>query len=385
MTGIKDVKNDKSYQICFEDECFKKWYEVLTAQKKSTAETYKYGVIQFAKQFNKSPQKLIEEARKDYENRVPPWEHKHIQKIEAFIHQMTINDQMASNTKINRLKAIKHFYSFYKIPVIGVKHTFLSSPSETYQDIPLLKIEDIRKAIHATGTNKMLRALILTLLSSGQGQAEIRALKGKHLKTIVQNTAIVNMTRGKTNTRYTFFIGKEALEAIKEYKNIIKDDEFIFTQKDKDIPFSPQDFDGHLVRICEKIGLERGYFAPHRFRHFFKSTLSGNVDTTFIEYMMGHKLPGVESAYFKGTEKILEQYLKNIHLLTVFEEKEVLQKELDDLKSKDRLEVETLKAQLDTTQKDMASMKRAVEFFNSLTPEDKAQMTILRLGKKPKE
>ena len=37
----------------------------------------------------------------------------------------------------------------------------------------------------------------------------------------------------------------------------------------------------------------------------------------------------------------------------------------------------------DATQKDMESMKRAVDFFNSLTPEDKAQMTILRLGKNP--
>lgn len=42
-----------------------------------------------------------------------------------------------------------------------------------------------------------------------------------------------------------------------------------------------------------------------------------------------------------------------------------------------------LKAQMDAQQKDMASMRTAVDFFNSLTPEDKAQMTILRLGKNP--
>lgn len=379
MTGKNEVKEDKTYEKYVNDEYFKLWFSSL---KKNTAYSYQYGIILFCKHCQKTPTQLIKESQKDYVNRVAPWEHKHIKQIESFITYLKNNISLSNGTKLNRLKAVKNFYEFNKIPVMGIKSNIVNAPTEKYQDIPLLKLEDIRKAIHATGTNKMLRALILTLLSSGQGQAEIRALKGKHLKTIVQNVAIVDMTRGKTNRRYSFFIGKEAIEAIKDYKPEIKDDELIFTQSNGN-PLTPQDFDGYILRLCDQIGFERGYFSPHRFRHFFKSTLTGNIDTTFIEYMMGHKLPGVESSYFKGSEKILEQYLKNIHLLTAFEEKEVLQKELDVLRSKDRLEVETLKSQLDATQKDMASMRTAVDFFNSLTPEDKAQMTILRLGKNP--
>jgi hypothetical protein len=38
------------------------------------------------------------------------------------------------------------------------------------------------------------------------------------------------MIRGKTKRRYTFFIGSEALEAIKEYKPNLKDDEYVFSK-----------------------------------------------------------------------------------------------------------------------------------------------------------
>jgi hypothetical protein len=36
MAGIK-YHNDKFFKSCSEDEYFKKWFEVLSAQKKSTA------------------------------------------------------------------------------------------------------------------------------------------------------------------------------------------------------------------------------------------------------------------------------------------------------------------------------------------------------------
>ena len=48
-----------------------------------------------------------------------------------------------------------------------------------------------------------------------------------------------------------------------------------------------------------------------------------------------------------------------------------------------KAQMDAQQTKMDATQKDMESMKRAVDFFNSLTPEDKAQMTILRLGKNP--
>lgn len=164
----------------------------------------------------KKPSVLINEARQDYINRVAPWEVRHTKYIEDFV--KSFDGEKAIWTYLSMIKAIKSFYKFNKIPMYEINHNITSNATDSYLETPILKIEDIRKAIQICGNNKLFKALILTLLSSGQGQAEIQKLKGKHLKDVRNGVAIVNMTRSKTNTRYTFFIGTEALEAIKEYK-----------------------------------------------------------------------------------------------------------------------------------------------------------------------
>ncbi len=308
----------------------------------------------------------LDEAREDYVNRVPPWELRHVKRIDAFLTFLkTKNGELANHTKLNYIKAVKHFYIFNKIPVALNKTGVTQSASEKYLDIPRLKIEDIRKAILSTGMDKFLKAYILTTLSSGQGQNEVRALKGKHLRNVVNDVAVVNMTRGKTQRRYFFFIGKEALEAIKEYKPNIKDNEFVFTEKrevNANKPLTPQETTTAFERHAMKLGFDKGYFAPHRFRHYFKSVLTGNMDATFVEYLMGHKLSGVESSYFLGNQnQMLEQYIKNMDKLTVFTDKEVLQKQYDELKEVHDTETENLKKNYDDLKSRMESFIKAFE------------------------
>ncbi len=76
---------------------------------------------------------------------------------------------------------------------------------------------------------------------------EVRKLQGRHLKNIVRGVAVIGMTRGKTNRRYTFFLGAEALEAIREYKPELKDDEYIFIHRDG-TQLRPQEVDNMLAR-----------------------------------------------------------------------------------------------------------------------------------------
>lgn len=337
MTYKSEVKTDKSYGLCKDDPTFLEWKESLEQRNKGTAHSYHYGIIYFSKFCKKSPAELLKEAKDDYINRVPPWELRHVKYIEKFASYLLNDGQTQSaSTKLNFIKAVKHFYAYYKIPVVGVKHGLNNvGVTERYQNIPLLKLEDIRKAVLACGTNKMVKGMILTLLSSGQGQYELRSIKGKHLKNIVNNVAIVEMIRGKTKRRYTFFIGSEALEAIGEYKPHLQDNEYLFSKVRTHNPLSSQEFDNFMKRISESVGLNKSYFSPHRFRHYFKSSLTGNMEHTYIEFLMGHKLPGVESNYFLGNrDNMIEAYLKNQHLLTVFTDKEVLQKQYDELKSK---------------------------------------------------
>lgn len=321
------------------DSIFKLWHEALMIHSRNTGKAYQNGLEHFCEFTKKTPSELIGEARDDYINKVPPWELHHIKDIEAFINYMkSMNGEVSNNSKLLWLKAVKHFYIANKIPVMGVKAQIAAVARDEYLDIPPLKLEDIRKAVEACGLDKMRRALFLTSITSAQGSAEITKLKGKHLKHRVSGVAVINTTRDKdiSRHRYIFFIGAEALQAIAEYKPNLKDDEYVFTPvRGGERRLLPQEVVYHFRTIAEKCGFSGGYFNSHRGRHLFKTTMTGNMDSRFIEYIMGHTLPGVESSYFLGQEdKLLEAYLKNQHLLSIFTPQEILQREYDELKRK---------------------------------------------------
>jgi integrase len=352
-------------KIVMADKCFEKWQDSIKG-KINTQLKYKYGILKYCEHTGKEPTTLINEAKEDYINRVTPWELRHVNALESFVSSFK-NDTTISNwTKLGWINSVKNFYAFHKIPIPEINKTGIdSSATEEYRDIPVLKLEDIRKGVNICGDNLLLKALILTFLSSGQGQAEIQKLKGKHLKNVVNGIAVVNMTRGKTNNRYTFFIGSEALDAIKEYKPGLKDEDFIFTQASRDRPINDSYVGTMFARHAEKLGFDRGYFAPHRYRHFFKTSLTGLVDSLFIEFWMGHKPKGTDANYFLGTSiqgRMLDAYTKNLDKLTVFTDKEVLQKQYDELKGKVDIEKEELKARLDNIEKTMEDMmKKRIE------------------------
>lgn len=329
--GLKNkLKDDKVYSA---------WIKSLSDR---TASRYRYGIIAYCDYTEKSCRVLINEAREDYVNRAAPWELRHIKEFEGFIQALKSDKilradgkKLSNWAKLGYVNAIRHFYQLNKIPVESLnKVNIPAMASEKYLDLEGLKLDDIRKAVLSCGVDeKLTKALILTFLSSGQAQAEIQKLQGRHLKNVVNDVAIVNMTRGKTNRRYMFFIGQEALTAIHDYKPNIGDNDFVFTQKTKDKPLNDTYIGTIFKRLAAKLGWERSYFQPHRFRHYFKSQLSGSMDSTFIEYFLGHKLPGVESNYFLGNQdKMLEQYTKNQDKLTVFTNAETLQKQYDNLK-----------------------------------------------------
>ncbi|MFA4956367.1 MAG: site-specific integrase [Candidatus Methanoperedens sp.] len=332
-----DIKNDALYNS---------W---LSTMKKNTKKSYAYGLLEYCRFLDKTPVQLIDEARRDYLDRVPPWEVRPVIDLERYT-EFLKSESSANMTKLTRINAIKNFYKFNKIPLLVNASNIANITTEKYLDIPVMKIEDIRKFVNTCGSKLKLKALILTFISSGQAQGEILKLKGKHLKNIVSGVAIVNLTRGKTNQRYTFFISGEALEAIKEYKKDIPDEEYIFTlDKNKD-PLVIEIVDNMFARHARGLGYDRAYFSPHRARHFFKTSLTGIVDSTFVEYWLGHKPRGTDANYFIGSsiqDRMLEAYIKNLDMLTVFTDKEVLQKQYDELKGKVDVEKEELKTRID--------------------------------------
>lgn len=351
----------------------------LNTMKKNTKKSYGYGLLEFCRFLNKSPLQLIEEAREDYLARVAPWEVRHVKEIEKFT-EFLKNGPSSNMTKLTRINAVKNFYKFNKIPILVNNNYIANVTTDKYLDIPVLKMEDIRKFTNACGSKLKLKALILTFISSGQAQGEVLKLKGKHLKNIVNGIAIVNLTRGKTNQRYTFFISGEALNAIKDYKKDIPDEEYIFTLDKNKTPLSIESVDNMFARHAESLGYERSYFSPHRGRHFFKTSLTGLVDSIFVEFWLGHKPRGTDVNYFKGTsiqDRMLEAYIKNLDKLTVFTDAEVLQKEYDALKGKVDIEKVELKAKLEAQQVQMDAQQKDMEDFKKSIRDDILKATKL--------
>ena len=330
------------------DKVEKEWFDSL---KRSTANCYDNGLMHFCEFTKMTPEQLLAEAKEDYINRVPPWELRYIKKIENFQDWLRKSEDIkhkrrygngekliSNNSKSTWIKSVKSFYSFYKIPASIVRRSGIPSVvREEYAELPPLKLEDVRKALVACGVDKMKKALILTILQSVQGQSEVRNLKGKHLKNIKLGVAIINTHREKdfNKRRYICFIGHEALAAIREYKENIPDNEFVFTQPTTGKPLTKSSVSDIFGLITEKCGFQPGYFNAHRVRHYWKTMLTGKEDKDIVEYIMGHKLKGTDGNYFLGREdELLEVYLKHLNILTVHTPQEQLQKELDDLKKR---------------------------------------------------
>jgi hypothetical protein len=76
--------------------------------------------------------------------------------------------------------------------------------------------------------------------------------------------------------------------------------------------------------------------AAHGFRKFYKTRTEQIMKPINVEISMGHNI-GLSSSYYKPTEKeVLEDYLKAIHLLTIRNASNRFQKEISELKEKNK-------------------------------------------------
>ena len=109
-----------------------------------------YGLLKYCEYTGKTPSFLINEAREDFINRVPPWELRYVKQIEGLV--SSFDGSMANWTKIGIIKAVKNFYKFNKIPAMGLNYSRIPMmATEKYLDTPVLKIEDVRRAVQICG------------------------------------------------------------------------------------------------------------------------------------------------------------------------------------------------------------------------------------------
>lgn len=97
--------------------------------------------------------------------------------------------------------------------------------------------------------------------------------------------------------------------------------------------------------------------AAHGFRKFYKSRAEQVMKPINVEITMGHDI-GISALYYKPTEKeVLDDYLKAVDLLTINDNKLILQKQVIELTEKSKNNEFIIKAKLQEKDDTIQSMR----------------------------
>ena len=264
----------------------------------------------------------------------------------------------------------------------------------------IIKKEHIIKAIKHC--NLKYKAIIILMMSSGMGSAEIRHLTFKDfldgldlsdfnsfdiekLRAEIENRRNPIVTwkikRIKTGMPHITFSSHESIYAILDYlenrKHQIKNkNDWLFDTFGKQI--KGKTLIDNFIEINDraklgKLGRQR-FFKAHALRRFFASTLeSRKVPQLYTDWMIGHTVKAVTGAYFKPNVNALKnEYLRVLPYLCIsdvevktlesIEFQELKEQHQRDSKAKDE-EIKKLKAEKD---EEMAEMNREIKLLKDM-------------------
>lgn len=331
------------------DECFMDFIESRDVGE-STKRSYLHRITRYCDFIGRMPTELIEEAEEEQDQGIKTRK----RKIKRYLidYKYHLENQGSTPTAIkNHISTVRSFYRSFDIDVPTIKFRKQNTNVSLEETIP---IGTIKKIINIA--NLRDKAIVLLMLSSGMGAAEIKALDyGTFLKGILDyidlkkpdyfNIDYINdklegrndiigtwkIKRIKTGKPYYTFNSPESTNAILEYlaernrQNIppkkMEDPLFISDQRKR---LSDMAFLYIFHRLNDNLGLgfrtrNRRVFTSHQLRKLFTTTLYSNgADKLFVDWLLGHSIHSTTESYFKTNVKDLKnQYMKFVkHLMT---------------------------------------------------------------------
>ena len=313
----------------------KKWLRDIAFERSGSVNTKKYylAVLRlFSRFIGKSPDEMVSEcasgAVSDY-----------VEKTKAF----TMAGDRAKGTVLVYSHIIKSFFDHNGILLpIGRIQNWV-----TYEDRAVAP-EELHRLLQAS--NLRTRAEISVLAQSGMRVGTLAGLTYGHVKEGLEKGEVplrihISSMEAKGRVRsFDTFIGSEAIDYLKLYlesrqrgtkkipgEKLTERSPLFRDQRGKDAKALRYvgiyaDIRKALLNtgLAEKKG-KPSELRPHSLRKFFKTQLeAAGVSRMFIEFMMGHTLPGTDSAYFKPTlEQLREAYLKGISYLSMTPRRDV--------------------------------------------------------------
>jgi integrase len=290
------------------------------------------------------------------------------------------NKEIVVSTIYNYLKPIKLLCEMNDIHVKWKKITIGLPKERKYADDRAPTIEEIQKLIEYP--DRRIKAIILTMVSSGIRLGSWDDLKYKHIQSIEKDGKIVAakiIVYAGSDEQYYSFISLEAYQAIDEWVDFrrksgekVTDESWLmrnlwdvttptggprglisFPKKLKHMGVKSlieRALRAQGIRTKLKEGKKRYDFpTDHGFRKFFKTRCEiAGMKSINIENLMNHSI-GVSNSYYRPQEnEMLEDYLKAVDSLTLYKNNnnETLEKEIDELREKNENNEHIIKSKL---------------------------------------
>lgn len=366
-----DIQDDRLVKIFFQSRDLKP----------GTEERYLRALTLYSEFINKTPTEWIQEAENEEENRIRMRQRK-IKQYQLDFKDYLLTKDFTNTTIAGIITGIRTFYTEFDIE-LGKLKLNRTKHQETIADIP--DKNDIRLAMEYAIPK--YKSIITLMLSSGMGASEITSLTyqnfldsiSEYLKTSlkeplnveeiiskldINNNLIVpswNVIRIKTGMYYTTFSTPESLNYLLKYlhysppQNVM--DKLYRTKKNSSKGLKLDALFRYFTRLNNQCGFgkpyRQSYLRSHALRKLFATTLySKNIQQTYVDFFLGHRINSVTESYFKSNPKSLkEQYIGCIEDLSIQDT------EVHTIESKEYKEIKSLRSEVD-------ELKRIIEDKN---------------------
>jgi integrase len=312
------------------------------------------------------------------------------------------NKEIGEATLRNYIKAIKLFLSMNDI-IVNWKKLSKGVPKVYQKQDRIPTMEEIKKLLNHP--DRRIKPIVLTMLSAGLRVGSWEYLKWKHVIAVTRNNNIVAakiiLKNTKLNREYFSFITPEAYNALKEWMDFralhgeqITGESWLVRNNWEELDRShhtvgmakfPKLLNASSIRniindawrvqgVRDFIdngngnGEKRHEFkATHCFRKYFETNCQSKMNHNNIKILMDHSF-GESTNYHRPTEeKLLEDYLNAVDLLTINEENR-LNIKIASLEEKSN-EIQDLKRQVNETNAKVnytnANLQRLAELIES--------------------
>jgi integrase len=326
------------------------------------------------------PEELIDEAEMEEESGIRLRKRKIKSYLIGFKKYLQDKDHSELTVK-NSLSIIRSFYHEFEIELPYTRSKRRYSKQESKEDLP-----DKDDIIHALKfVSLKYSAIILLMMSSGMGKAEVLNLKFtdflKSIETYINGSTNIeeitsilerkanndeliistwNISRVKTRMPYTTFSTYESIEAILLYlkSSPAFEGEYLFRSQRTNKELPAKTFGNQFNIINYRAGFGKVdrqiFFRSHNLRKYFTNVLHKNkVTKERIDWMLGHQIDNTSSSYFKSDiSDLREEYVRCIPDLSIKDT------EIHTMKSPEFIKVET---ELNETQKRLKRLERFME------------------------